>query len=123
MNSEAVSKLVASRLDAHRYEVPLQGATLGTPWSAEKVSAHVEKLRSCLVKPYLHQFVLMDTYEQITATEKQLASYWVVAEAESYCQFYDPDGDEFGLAKPPHVGQDSQTVGVRGDLIGVFCAM
>jgi hypothetical protein len=123
MNSEAISKLVASKLDAYRFEVPARSSTLGTPWSAEKISASVEKLRSCLVKPYLHEFALMDTYEQITSVQEQLASYWVIAEAQAYCQFYDPEGDEFGLAEPPNAGENSRTVGVRGDLIGVFCAM
>ncbi len=123
MTSDDIASLIAVELEEYHYKAPPSGSTLGKPWSLDKVTAYVEKLRKALVKPYLHKFVLDDTYEQMTAVEKQVVEYWVVAEAELYCEFYDPSANDFGLAEPPVSDRISRTSGVRGDLIGVFCAM
>ena len=123
MTSNDVANLITAELRDYQYEPPPPGTTLGKPWSSEKVATHLDLLREALVTPYLQKFVLEDTYEQLTAREKQVVEYWVVAEAEFYCEFYDPSANDFGLAEPPVAGHIPHTVGVRGDLVGVFCAM
>jgi hypothetical protein len=46
-----------------------------------------------------------------------------VAQSPGYLQFYDPLSGEFGLAVETEPGEQPVTIGVRGDLVGVFCAM
>jgi hypothetical protein len=58
-----------------------------------------------------------------------LASPLLFAEEVAYVtfppelMFYDQVRDEFGLAVVTGTGQSPVTIGVRGDLVGVFCAM
>jgi hypothetical protein len=123
MNPQQVKDFVAATLRRYHYEAPAPGTTFGTPWSTDKVAAHIEQLRAALVQPYIQEFVLADTWEQIDAPHDHLVHYWVVAETEAYCEFYDPSSGEFGLAEPIKPSGTPRTVGVRGDLVGVFCAM
>jgi hypothetical protein len=123
MTSDDVSSLIAIELRNYHYEAPAPDTTMGAPWAETKVMGQVDKLRDSLITPYLQQFVLIDTYEQMSSHEHQIVQYWVVAETEEYCEFYDPDSGEFGLAEPPGPGAIPRTAGVRGDLVGVFCAM
>jgi hypothetical protein len=51
------------------------------------------------------------------------ADYWVVAQSPGYLQFYDQVNAEFGLAVEAASEKSPVTIGVRGDLVGVFCAM
>lgn len=115
--------MVEKALATFRYEVPPQGSTLGTPWSESKVNAAVERLRAALVSPHLRTFALRDTTRELDAAVPLTASYWVVAQSPGYLQFYDPSSGEFGLACEAAPGEMPVTIGVRGDLVGVFCAM
>jgi len=119
MTPEEVEALVRKEIELFHYEPPEPGTTLGRPWSTEKVQGYVQKLRGALVKPYLQNFIPMDTYEQIQ--EKKTVQYWVVAEFDGHCEFYDPDNNEFGLAEM-FIDKIPQTIGVRGDLVSTFCA-
>jgi len=56
MDRDAVSALVMDTLAGYRSQPPPPGSTIGVPWSTEKISGYVEKLRSALVEPYLEQF-------------------------------------------------------------------
>ena len=123
MSSEEIEDLVKKSLAEYIYVEPEPGTTVGKPWSASKVQQHIEQLRTALVKPHLQRFVLMDTFEQMQATQKSITQLWVVAEANGYCVFYDPTANEYGLAEAPSDQEPSTTIGVRGDLVGVFCAM
>lgn len=118
-----IAALVAKELATYRYEAPPAGSTFGTPWSEVKVSAYVEQLRGALVTPYLRTFTLRDTKIEMEAAVPATATYWVVAQSPGYLQFYDPLSNEFGLAVETVPGKPPVTIGVRGDLVGVFCAM
>ncbi len=123
MNSAAISELVRETLAGYRYEPPPLGSTLGVSWSLDKVNSYVERLRGCLVEPYLQRFELRETYSQVGADEPTYAEYWVVAESSGYLEWFDPVTREFGLAYRGEGQPVPVSFGVRGDLVGVFCAM
>ena len=50
------------------------------------------------------------------------ADVWVVAEFGHYRLFFDSDAGEFGLAQMSKHSDEYITIGVRGDLVGVYCA-
>jgi len=118
-----VSALVEKELAAYRYESPPSGSTLGTPWPEAKVNAYIQQLRAALVTPHLRTFTLRDTKREIDASVPMTADYWVVAQSPGYLEFYDQLNAEFGLAVEAAPGKPPVTIGVRGDLVGVFCAM
>ena len=93
------------------------------PWSGEEVRGYVVQLRSALVAPYLQKFKRSDTVAQINAVPPETAEYWVVAVSPGYIEFYDSNSGEFGLAAEAHAGGLPVTIGVWGDLVGVFCAI
>ena len=123
MNASDVERIVTAEIDGFVYEVPAPGTTVGVPWSEEKVRSYLLKLRAALVKPYQHRFVLRDTAAQTRAVSPTFTEYWVIAETEYYVEFFDPSSNEFGLASRAPKGGVHDTIGVRGDLVGVFCAM
>ncbi len=83
----------------------------------------MELLKQSLVPPRLESFVLSETYEQVQAKAPVRAEYWVVAERGGYVEWYDPATNEFGLGQASASGDGLVSIGVRGDLVGVFCAM
>jgi hypothetical protein len=123
MNAAFISGLVAQELANYRYEAPAPGTTLGVPWPEAKILEHLKQLRASLVEPYLQRFTLRGSVEEINSVSLLSAEYWVVAVTSAYIEFYDQDNREFGLAEMGRNGKDPVTVGVRGDLVGVFCAM
>jgi hypothetical protein len=123
VNASDVERLVNAEIDGFVHEQPAPGSTIGVPWSEQKVLSYLPKLRAALVKPYQQRFVLGDTWAQIQATSPELAEYWVIAESDPYIEFFDPLKNEFGLANRSVDGGVPVTIGVRGDLVGVFCAM
>lgn len=88
-----------------------------------RTSSAASEMRAAVVKPYLHQFLLVDSYKQLTSPAKSIVLYWVVAETQMYSVFFDPRTKEFGLADPLGYGLIPKTVGVRGDFADTFCAM
>lgn len=65
---------------------------------------------------------LGDTYEQTYSDESEFKELWVVSDdKEGYKVFYDPDEKEFGLATYKDK-KTPETIGVRGDFVGVFLA-
>jgi hypothetical protein len=123
MNREAVSALVRETLAAFRYKTPPAGSTIGVPWSADKSASHVEKLREALVEPYVQRFELRETYGQVEQPEPRYSEFWVVAEVGGYLEWYDPATGEFGLGQRVEGSSIPVSIGVRGDLVAVFCAM
>jgi hypothetical protein len=124
MDRGAVSSLVRETLAGYCYEPPPPGSTVGVPWSAEKVHGYVEKLKMALVEPYLQRFELRETYEQVGWSEPRYADFWVVAEGGGgYLEWYDSATGEFGLGIRQEGSTTLISIGVRGDLVGVFCAM
>ena len=123
MNHSAIQQLIRETLAGYRYEPRPHGNTVGVPWSADKVYSYVERLRVCLVEPYLQRFELRETYPQCVAEVTAYADYWVVAESAGYVEWFDPAAGEFGLGQRVEGHSVPVSIGVRGDLVGVFCAM
>lgn len=124
MNPESISILVRDALAGYRYVPPQQGTTIGVPWSREKVGSYVEKLKRALVEPYIQRFELRETYEQVGQMVPSFADLWVVADAgNGYLEWYDPATGEFGLGIQAQGSERPIAIGVRGDLVGVFCAI
>jgi hypothetical protein len=117
-----VHALVQDELASFKPATPPRGSTVGIPWPADRLCAQVAELRAALVTPYLQRFVLKDTGPQVKASPPILEDYWVVAVADDFLLFFDPKAKRFGLACTPSNGALPQTIGVRGDLIGTFCA-
>jgi len=122
VDASEVERIVHTELDGFVYEPTEPGTTVGVPWSEEKIRSYLPKLRAALIKPYRQRFAVRDTWEQIHASVPIFKEYWVVAQTNHYIQFFDPTTNEFGLAQPSDRGAPV-TIGVRGDLVGVFCAM
>jgi hypothetical protein len=121
LSASDISAIVVAEID--HYQPQGSDSTVGVPWSERKVAAHVEMLKQCLVPPRLESFTLAENYEQVTSKVQTNAEYWVVAEHGGYVEWYDPGANEFGLGKPSTNGTSLVSIGVRGDLVGVFCAM
>ena len=122
VDSESLAAFVRQEIADYRYEPP-SSPTIGVPWPAEKVQRYVERLAQSLVKPYLARFELRDTFEQTVREPAEYGEYWVVAEGRGgYVEYYDPGRKEFGLAVRSEVGPPV-SIGVRGDLVGVYCAI
>jgi hypothetical protein len=124
MDQASVSSLIRELIAAYRYELIPPDTTIGVAWSAEKAYVCVEKLTASLVLPYLHRFELRDTYHQVAGAKPSYAEYWVVAEGTGgYLEYYDPATSEFGLGVYRDGSAVPVSIGVRGDLVGVFAAM
>lgn len=120
MNSEEISQIIEKELEAYVFDEPEPGTTLGKPWTEEKVLSYIPKLRKALVTPYLQKFRLSETCAHFDT--QVFENYWVVAIDEGYIQWYDPKNKEFGLGTESADGE-LISIGVRGDLVGVYCAM
>lgn len=120
MEAAEPEQLVGRQIAEYDYQVP-DGA-IGNPFSPEKVERYLDDLRDSLVRPYLQQIELLDTKKQVDAPNPIFAEYWIVADDRNgglVC--FDPDANEFLLA---HQLENDRvaTIGVRGDLVGVFMA-
>ena len=122
MDGQAITDLIREALTGYRYEPPPDG-TIGVPWTADKVRARIEELIGCLVAPYLQRFELRESFPQISVAAPSFANYWVVAESSDHLEWYDPTTGEFGLGQRVDGSDVPVSIGARGDLIGVFCAM
>ena len=121
MNSNEIKELIETELSDYKATQPKEGSTIGEPWSNDKVMSYIPKLRAALVEPYLQKMLLEETYEQIKSKNDEYANYWVIAEDGGYYQWYEPETKEYGLAQ--NNNNQFVSIGVRGDLVGVYCAM
>ena len=123
MDRQSLSILIRDTLASYHYVPPPPGSTIGVPWTADKICEYVEKLRRALVEPYIQRFEMRETYEHAGQAQPTYADFWVIATGNGgYLEWYDPATGEFGLG----IQQGSETpvsIGVCGDLVGVFCAM
>ena len=120
--SAEIAKIVANELVQFRHKSVAPGTTIGVPWSEEKVIKYVQKLCCSLVEPYMQKFLLHETHDQAKNQERIYAEYWVVAEEGDYLEWYDPNTKEFGLGRRGNT-DIPVSIGVRGDLVGVYCAI
>jgi|LFEF01.1.fsa_nt_gb hypothetical protein len=103
------------------YETPPQGTTVGTPWSKELIAAELEKMRPCLIDPFLTECLVQDTHDQLNADPPIVRNCWVVAIDGSYGLLFDPEAGDFALAcQSP--SREWGTIGVRGDAVTTFLA-
>ena len=124
MTSEEIKNIIETELNEFLYQEPEKGSTLGTPWSADKVASYIPKLKAALVEPYLQRMELGETYAHAISEKSEYAEYWVIAEDGGYFEWYDPLTKEFGLAQKSTLDAEQFiSIGVRGDLVGVYCAM
>jgi hypothetical protein len=111
---------VVERVEREISDYHRRPARLGTARSAERVRAELAALARALIPPLPGKFAVRDSGSQLTTPDPELATYWVVAQdPDGTVVFYDEALDEFGLAEATPDG-DLETVGVRGDLLGVF---
>ena len=120
MDSNEVSKIIKAELNSYKYEAPESGTTYGAPWSEEKVMSYIPTLKKSLVTPTLQKFLLAETPNQFG--KNIYAKYWLIARDKGYVQWYNPETSEYGLGTESKDGQFC-SIGVKGDLLGVYCAM
>jgi hypothetical protein len=123
MNASEIENIVRSELDGYVYEPQEPGSTVGIPWPRDRVERFVAKLKDSLVRPHLQRFLLRDTIDQLQAPVEVEAEYWVVAKTGTHVEYFDPARGEFGLAELSGDSGLPATLGVRGDLVGVFCSI
>ena|SRR5690606_12827658 len=122
MTSEDVKALVASELAEWQPPRVPPGTTVGVPWSPERYGLEIERLRAALVTPYEQRFVLRETDDPEQKRVEGTAVYWVVAVTDQMYLWYDEATDEFGVGEPRAPGALPESIGLRGDLVGSFCA-
>lgn len=122
MTSEEVQTIVAGELAAWRPPVVDPGTTIGTPWTADHYAPHVERLRASLVQPYKQRFELREYDDPGRGREGGEAEYWVVAVTKEMYLWYDESTGEFGVGEPSSENSLPASIGLRGDLVGSFCA-
>jgi hypothetical protein len=111
---------VLERVEREITDYQKRPVRLGTARSGERIRAELAALSRALIPPVPGKFAVRDSGSQLTTPDPALATYWVVAQdPDGTVVFYDESLDEFGLAEATPDG-DLETVGVRGDLLGVF---
>ena len=71
----------------------------------------------------MQRFYLKDTAADMWQSPPQTKVYRVIAKSQQFLEFYDPEMQEYGLAMQGCDGALPETIGVRGDIVGVFGAM
>jgi len=122
MNPRDITKVISREIDSFEYVEP-KDASVGKPFSNDKMQTYLSRLNNSLVTPYEQEFFLRDTYDQMTLPVPSIVTYWVVAKNDNYLLFYDHNNHEFGLGTEGVSREFPSTIGVRGDLVGVFVAI
>ena len=110
---------VEREIDQYVYEVPK--VALGTPWSQEKVSAELQKMRESLIEPYWTdvQFPIADMGIQPALSSIQRCVV-VADDGDGWLLVWDPTGVQFALARLSE--GLPRTFGICGDAVGCFLA-
>lgn len=122
MTSDDVRAIVDGELAAWQPPVVEPGTTHGVPWTAEGYRADIERLRAALVAPYKQRFEVRETDDPERQRVEGEAEYWIVAETTGMYLWYDETTAEFGVAEPGVAGALPTSIGLRGDIVGSFCA-
>jgi hypothetical protein len=123
MDAKFITRTIADALARVGFDQVPPNTTVGSPWSEEQRAECRARLVQALVEPCLQRFELRETYEQITSTTHSTALYWVVAESGDHLEWFDPATGEFGLGQHVPGCALPIAIGVRGDPVGVFCAI
>ena len=116
---DALRARVQREVASFVYSVP--NRAIGNPMSSDDVKRHVDELRASLVSPYVARIVLRDSADQIIANPPITMECPIVADDGTHLVFYDDSMEDFGLAQRD-LGDNLETIGVRGDVVGVFMA-
>ena len=122
MTSEDVQAIVTRSLAARHPPDVEPEATVGVPWSAERYGPEIERLRASLVTPYQQRFELREHDDPEGRRVSAEAVYWVVAATGEMYLWYDETTGDFGVGEPGPEGTLPASIGLRGDLVGSFCA-
>ena len=122
IESFEVQAMVNDQLANYSYEAPSPDATIGAPWSAERVSSCLAERRRQLVAPYRSLLHVLET-DRAIAPKNLSNEVWIVWEHGSYLVFFDPSTEVFGLAAWQTDSEAPTFWGVHGDLIYVLCAV
>lgn len=122
MTSSDVQAVVERELATWRPPQVQPGTTIGVPWSAERYAPEVERLREALVTPYEQRFSLSETDDPKRQRIQGEAVYWVVAATADMYLWYDESAHEFGVAVRGRGDSLPLSIGLRGDIVGSFCA-
>jgi len=122
MNSEDVKAIVERELAAWQPPVVEPGATVGIPWESDRYHPEIERLRAALVTPYRQRFELRETDDPDRKRVGGEMVYWVVATTRDMYLWYDEATAEFGVGEPGQEGALPMSIGLRGDIVGAFCA-
>jgi hypothetical protein len=117
MQADDVEALVRRQIEEFRYTAPSTG-TIGVPWSADRVAAEVERLRTSLIRPQLATVEIADY-----GSPGPRRALWLVTRTleNGYLVVFDSEARAFGLAVSGEV-PPPQTVAVWGDLVSTFMA-
>ena len=116
---DALRIRVQRDVESYVYTVP-EGA-LGNPLPTDRVQTLMDELKAALVEPYMTSVALRDAFDQCAVDPPTTVQYAIVADDGVNVVFYDDTADEFGLAQRGSSG-GIETIGVRGDVVGVFMA-
>lgn len=122
MTSDDVRVRVTRDLGAWQPPVIEPGTTIGVPWSGERYGPEIERLWAALVTPYEQRFVLQEYDVPERERVEGEATYWVVASTEAMHLWYDEATGEYGVGEPARDGGLPVSIGLRGDIVGSFCA-
>jgi hypothetical protein len=122
MTPEYVQAIVVREIAAWRPPIVEPGETVGIPWTAEQYAPEIERLRNALVTPYKQRFELRETDNPEQRRVTGESEYWVVAATPEMCVWYDEETGDFGVGEPSTQGPLPVSIGLRGDIVGAFCA-
>ena len=113
--------MVARSLAAWQLPVVKPHTTIGVPWTAEQYAPEIERLHAALVTPFKQRFELAETDDPDQKRVRGEAIYWVVAETPEIYVWYDEFTAEFGVGERIENALP-RSIGLRGDIVGSFCA-
>ena len=97
--------------------------TFGKPWSGEKYSNVLERLRAARVAPHLVAVLLRDSVRQIGMVEPEELQCVGLTMEESGCKLaFCPARDQFVLIQRLN-GAPWETFNIWGDAVGCYAAM
>lgn len=122
-NPHALKRFVLEDMERYHaeYDLPPPGATVGMPWSKERVAAELDRMRPCLVEPVLVECSVRDTFDDVSAQHPERRECWLVAVDGGYGLLFDPIANDFALAGQSEA-EGWATFGVRGDAVTTFLA-
>lgn len=122
MTSDDVKAIVSQQLAAWRPPVVEPGTTVGVPWTAEQYRPEIARLEAALVAPFEQRLALQEFDDPELRRVGGEAVYWVVAATPEMFVWYDAITGEFGVGEPSQEGGLPKSIGLRGDIVGSFCA-